>query len=30
MPGEVLMLRSGSSIWAAGADGVVYASLIRA
>jgi acyl-ACP thioesterase len=30
MPGEVALLRDGSSLWIAGADGTLHASLIRA
>ena len=30
MPGEVEVLRSGSSMWIAGTDGAVHASLLRA
>ena len=29
MPGEVTLLRSGSSLWIAGADGTLHASLLR-
>jgi acyl-ACP thioesterase len=30
MPGEVALLRSGSSLWIAGANGILHASLLRA
>jgi acyl-ACP thioesterase len=30
MPGEVTLLRDGTSLWIAGADGAVYASIVRA
>jgi hypothetical protein len=29
MPGEAVLLRSGSSIWIADAQGTLYASLLR-
>ena len=30
MPGEAVLLRQGSSMWIAGGEGVVHASLLRA
>jgi acyl-ACP thioesterase len=29
MPGEAVLLRSGSSLWIAGGDGAVHASILR-
>ena len=30
MPGEMILLRQGASIWITGADGAIHASLLRA